>query len=242
MIFTTVITCHHATCVRLGKTNNKTTPKTAVHTTDRPVQLVYTGLLGPISPPALGGFRYVSKFMDQHSNRKEVFLIKEKGRCGEYTQTVCPGRCHSARHEDGASLHGLGGGEYTAGYLEKYCLHTGIFHEFAATNTPQQNGVSERDGRTIISIARYLRKDAGFPKSLWGEMSFTATYLANRMPRSTLRAPLASLLFHGTLRPARQAGPPPLDRARTFVHIETHMSKLEDKAWERKTLRIQHER
>lgn len=39
-----------------------------------------TDLLGLISPPALGRFRYdVSKFTDQHSKWKEIFIIKEKG-------------------------------------------------------------------------------------------------------------------------------------------------------------------
>ena len=47
--------------------------------------------------------------------------------------------------------------------------------------------MSERDGRTIANIARSLLKDAGFPKHLWGEMFFTATYLANRMPHSALQ-------------------------------------------------------
>ncbi|CAN0393136.1 unnamed protein product, partial [Laminaria digitata] len=169
-----------------GKSKQERHPKTTAHNTVRPFQLVCTDLLGPVSPPALGGYRYVSKFTDQHSKWKEVFLIKEKADAvntlKQFVQTVVIPR--GLRIE---RLRTDRGGEYTAGYFEKYCLDTGITHEFAATNTLQQNGVSERDGRTIANIARCLLKDAGFPKSLWGEMFFTATYLVNRMPHSALQ-------------------------------------------------------
>ena len=160
-------------------------PKTTAHNTIRPFQLVRTDPFGPVSPPALGGVHYVSKFTDQHRKWKGVFLIREKvdaiNTLKQFAQTVViPRGLRIAR------LRTDRGGAYTAGYFEKYCLDTGIIHEFPATNTPQQNGVSERDGRTIANIARCLLKDAGFPKDLWGEMFFTATYLSNRMPHSAL--------------------------------------------------------
>lgn len=41
-----------------------------------------------------------------------------------------------------------GGGDYTACSFEKYCLDTGITHEYAVTATPYQAGVSGRDERT----------------------------------------------------------------------------------------------
>ena len=46
------------------------------------------------------------------------------------------------------------GGEYTAGYFREFCKQTDREHEFAATNTSQQNGMSERDGRTIMNMVR----------------------------------------------------------------------------------------
>ena len=61
-----------------GKIKQERHPKATTHNTIRAFQLVYTDLLAPVSPPAPGGFRYVSKFTGQHSKWKEVFLIKEK--------------------------------------------------------------------------------------------------------------------------------------------------------------------
>ena len=54
------------------------------------------------------------------------------------------------------------------------------------TNTPQQNGVSERVGRTLCSMVRCFLVDSGFPPKLWGELMLTAPYLCNRMPHSGL--------------------------------------------------------
>ena len=126
---------------------------------------MYTDLLGPVSPPALGGFRYVSKYTDQHSKWKEVFMIKEKSDAvsslQQFVQTMEISRdLRIERHRTDR------GGGYTAGHFETNCLDTEIRHEFAATKTPQQNGVSERDGRTIANIPRCLLKDAGFLNSL----------------------------------------------------------------------------
>ena len=58
-------------------------------------------------------------------------------------------------------------------------------------------------------------------------MFFTATFLANRMPHSSLQtqAPFAVLFgVHAKLDHFRAIG------AGAFVHIETHITKLEDKA------------
>ena len=104
-----------------------------------------------------------------------------------------------------------------------------ITHEFAATKTPQQNTVSERGGWTIANIARCFLKNAGFPKSRWGEIFPTATYLADRMPHSALQTQASStVLFgvHDTLDRVRVVG------KRAFVPVETHTTKLEDKGWE----------
>ena len=58
-------------------------------------------------------------------------------------------------------------------------------------------------------------------------MFFTVTYLANRMPHSALQtqAPFTVLFGeHAKLAHLRTIG------ARAFLHVETHTSKLEDKA------------
>ena len=48
-----------------------------------------------------------------------------------------------------------------ARYYQDFCKGTGIVQEFATTNTPQQNGIPERDGRTILNFTQGVLVDPG---------------------------------------------------------------------------------
>lgn len=63
----------------IGQRAQQAHPKRSSYDVSRPFQLVTTDLMGPFSPPALGGFLYINKFVDQHTKWNKVFLIKEKG-------------------------------------------------------------------------------------------------------------------------------------------------------------------
>ena len=62
----------------IGKSAQQAHPKKATYDIEQPFQLVLANLMGPMSPLALGGFEYVSKFVDQQTKWKEIFLIKAK--------------------------------------------------------------------------------------------------------------------------------------------------------------------
>ena len=62
----------------IGKNAQQAHPKKATYDIKQPFQLVLAGLMGPMSPPALGGFEYICKFVDQQTKWKEIFLIKAK--------------------------------------------------------------------------------------------------------------------------------------------------------------------
>ena len=65
-----------------------------------------------------------------------------------------------------------------ATYLEK----CGIVAQYTTPYTPQQNGVSERRNRTLMSMVRSMIVRSGLPKFLWGEALKTANYICNRTP------------------------------------------------------------
>ena len=85
-----------------------------------------------------------------------------------------------------------------AHYYQDFCKETGIVQEFAATNTPQQNGISERDGRTILNMTRCLLVDTGLPKYLWAELFATTTNVSDKL--CTSQRPGRRLPIHETLR------------------------------------------
>ena len=183
--------------------------------------------MGPLSPPALGGFRYVSNFSDQLTTWNEVFLLKEKNSAVDTVQlynqaVVIPSGLRLER------LRADKAGENTGAAFRKYCLDVGIKSEFASTNTPQQIGANERLGRTLAGTVRCLLSDSGLPPFLWGELFLTASYLSNRAPHAALgnKTPFQALGKPAPLGHLRAVG------AQAFVHTETFTKKLDARAWE----------
>ena len=223
------------TC-KIQKSTQKKHPKSTKNTAVQPCQRVYTDLLGPITPTAKGGYNYVSKFTDEYSRMNVVYLIKTKNEAIDtltrfVQDIVIPNGFRLER------LRSDCGGEYTAEYFRKYCKQTGIVQEMTAPATPQQNGVSERAGRTLMNIVRCLLDGANLPENLWGELCCTAVYITNRLPHVHLgnQTPYFRMFGkHASLQHLRVIG------SSAFVHIETHKSKLDQRAWEGKLVGYSH--
>ena len=170
----------------LGKGQQLAHPKKAQHAgITRPFQLCYGDLMGPFTPEVYGGFKYVSKITRQFARWTAVYLLEDKSCTFDFfclfvtsTVTPCGGQVIRWRANKG--------GESTSEAFKQYCLETGITQEFAATNTPQQNGVSKRIGRTLCSMVCCLLVDSGLPPKLGGGLMLTAAYLCNRMSHSGL--------------------------------------------------------
>ena len=179
----------------LSKSRQQAHPKKSTRTTTRPIQLVYTDRMRPFTPPTKGGYPYASKFTDDYSRMKEVYLLRNKPEAAEslqqYKMTVAVPlglRIEIVRCDKG--------GEYIGNKFKTLRVNVGINIEYTATNTPQQNGVSERDGQTLAQITRCVMKDGSFPPSLWGELIFTAAYLSNRSPHSALGGAMPYFRMH----------------------------------------------
>ena len=181
--------------------------------------------MGPISPPALGGFKYVSKFVDHQTTCKEIFLIKAKSDAIDTVKlfnqslvTLTGLRLERVRGDRGT--------EYTARAFRKYCFQIGVKLEFASTNTSQQIGANERAGRTLAAIVHCLLTDSGLSNFLWGGLMQTAVYLSNAVPHTALGSITPYRALYGkdaNLGHLRTIG------ARAFVHVETHTRKLDPK-------------
>ena len=172
------------TCA-LGKSAQGKHSKTSTVTTTTPIELEYTDLAGSFKPNAMDGSQYISKFTDHHTRWKAFYPIRSKDKAIDTLSYFIQGyaiplgmRIQRLRRDKG--------GEYTAGYAREFCKQTGLEQEFAATKTTQQNGMSERDGRTIMNIMRCILIDTGMPKFLWGEICETTTYIICRSPHRAL--------------------------------------------------------
>ena len=169
----------------VGKGQQLAHPKNAQHAgITQPFQLCYSDLMGPFTPEAYGGFKYVSNMTDQFTRWTAVYLLENKSRAFNsfrllITSTVipCGGRFIRWRADKG--------GEYTSEAFKQYCWETGITQKFAATNTPQKNGMSERIGRTLCSMVRCLLVDRTPARVVGGAHAHCGLPL---QPYATLRA------------------------------------------------------
>ena len=103
-------------------------------------QLVFVDLMGPITPEALGGYKYVSKISDEHTKWAEIYLLKSKGDALNLFQSFV----QSVATPSGSRVERLGvdkGSKYISNEYKGYRLRTGVSLEYAGINMPQQIGI-----------------------------------------------------------------------------------------------------
>lgn len=74
------------------------------------------------------------------------------------------------------------GTEYTSNTLNSFCEEARIQHQLTVPYSPQQNGASERNNRTIMDMSRCLLHEKNLPKKFWEEVANTTVFLLNRLP------------------------------------------------------------
>ena len=73
------------------------------------------------------------------------------------------------------------GTEFKNQALDVFCLSKGIEHHFSAPYEPQQNGVAERENRTLIEATRTMLSDLKLPVIFRGEAVNTTCNVLNRV-------------------------------------------------------------
>ncbi|KMQ81501.1 retrovirus-related pol polyprotein from transposon tnt 1-94 [Lasius niger] len=80
------------------------------------------------------------------------------------------------------------GGEFDNEEVKKILHENGITQRLTAPFTPERNGGSERENRTIIEMARtfkYSNPHIKFPEAIWAELVNSAVYILNRTGKSS---------------------------------------------------------
>jgi transposase InsO family protein len=72
------------------------------------------------------------------------------------------------------------GSEFKNLQVEEYLKEEGMKHEFSAPNTPQQNGVVERN-MTLINMARTMIGEYKSPERFWSQAMNTTCHAINRL-------------------------------------------------------------
>lgn len=183
-----------STCVQ-GKQTKLPHNETRQRAT-RPLQLVHSDLLGPVTPTTYDGKRYVLTFIDDFTHYTVAYLLSTKSetfKCFKLYEAMATAhfgtRISRFRCDNGR--------EYLSTAMRQHFDERGIQYEFTIRHTPQQNGVAERMNRTIMEKARCMLLESNLRKSLWGEAVLAAVYLTNRSPTSALVGAVPAELWHG---------------------------------------------
>ena len=149
------------------------------------LQLVSTDFLGSVTPAARENYRFMVKFSDHYTKFKAEYFILTKYKV--LTTLITLVREFVKPLE--LCLHHLcadGGGKFITDFYRDCCKTSLIIQQLSSHNTPYYNGLSKRDGRTIMDVVRCMLNGAALLRSLWEKMAATAAFLLDCPPSKTI--------------------------------------------------------
>jgi len=162
----------------------------------RPLQLIHSDLMGPITPVSREGNRYIPTFIDDFTHFTVAYLLKSKSEVFHYFKIyeamvtahfnlkISRFRCDNGR-------------EYTSKEMTREFKKKGIRIEYTIRYTPQQNDVAERMNRSILDKARCMLLHSQLNKSFWSDAILSAIYILNRSPTTALNDVVPAELWYG---------------------------------------------
>lgn len=144
----------------------------------KPGERIHSDVCGPF-PSSISGYRYFVLFKDEYTRYRYVYFLKNKSDVYEKLKLMLS-EARNAGHKV-KELLSDNGGEYDSKKVRDLLEQTGIKQRLIMPYTPEQNGCSERENRTLVESARaMMHAHEEIPQNLWAEMVNTAVYILNR--------------------------------------------------------------
>lgn len=152
----------------------------------KPGELISADVCGPFDE-SFQKKRYLAVFKDSFTKFRYGYIIKEKS---EVKKVLGHMLAHAkALGHSVKEFLSDNGGEFDNEDVRTILHSNGITQRLTAPYTPEQNGGSEREMRTIIEMARtfkYANPEANFPAAIWAELVNSAIYVLNRTGKSSV--------------------------------------------------------
>lgn len=151
----------------------------------KPLELLHIDLSGKISPATHNNRNYYLLILDDYTHFIKVFLLTHKSQSADFIKQFV---AESQRQLDTKvkKIRCDNGGEFICNNLKDWCEKKGIILDYTIPYCPQLNGKAERMNKTLGRRVRALLNDSELPQYMWGEAVYTAAYLINRSPTSTV--------------------------------------------------------
>nr|GEV51163.1 hypothetical protein [Tanacetum cinerariifolium] len=145
----------------------------------RRLQLLHMDLCGPMRVESINGKKYVLVIVDDYSRYTWTHFLRSKDETPEvlidFLKLVQRGL-----HAQVKTVRTDKGSEFLNKTLHAYFAFEGILHQTSIAQTPEQNGVVERQNRTLVEAARTMLSATKVPLYFWAEAIATACFTQNR--------------------------------------------------------------
>ncbi|GKD58406.1 retrovirus-related pol polyprotein from transposon TNT 1-94 [Tanacetum coccineum] len=129
-----------------GKCKKALLPTKLDPSTESKLELLRMDLCGPMRVTSINGKKYIIVIVDDYSRLKILTFQTDNGT------------------------------EFKNKKLRAFYVKLGIVHQTSIARTPQQNGVVERQNRTLVEAARTILIFSKAPEFLWAEAIATACF------------------------------------------------------------------
>jgi transposase InsO family protein len=127
-------------------------------TTERPLELLHMDLFDPIAYISIDRSKYCLVIVDDYSLFSWVLFLQNKLQ----TQETLKKFLRRAQNEFRLRIKKIrsdNGTKFKNSQIERFIEDEGIKHEFSSPYTPQQNGVMERNNRTLMDMTRTMLEE-----------------------------------------------------------------------------------
>ncbi|PNY02870.1 copia-type polyprotein [Trifolium pratense] len=169
-----------------GKQSRDTIPKSTNWRASEKLQLVHSDICGPINSASNGGSRHFINFTGDFSRRTWTYPLAAKFNAFE-TFKKFKALVEKESNCNIQTLRTDKNGEFTSHEFNEFCSTNGIKRQLTAAYTPQQNGVSERNNKTLLNMVRSMLNGRNVPKRFWPEAVIWATYVMNKCPTLSVK-------------------------------------------------------
>nr|GFA81176.1 retrovirus-related Pol polyprotein from transposon TNT 1-94 [Tanacetum cinerariifolium] len=170
---------HLCSSCELGKAKRKSFHTKLTPSSKMRLHLLHMDLYGPMRVASINGRRYVLVIVNDYSRYTWTHFLRSKDETPEVlidflrlVQRGLQAQVRVVRSDKGT--------EFLNQTLHAYFDAEGIQHQTSVAQTPEQNGVVERQNRTLVEAARTMLSAAKVPLFFWAEAIATACFTQNR--------------------------------------------------------------
>lgn len=163
-------------CVIAKSTRNSRKYKKITAT--KPIERVFTELVGPIKVESMNHSKYFITLVDEYSGYSMVRFLKWKGQAADSLMEMIleTEKLFNSKVDNLYLIRGKS-------VLQKWLNSRGIVHELTTAYSPESNGRAERLNRTLMDSAGTIMVmyNSDEYEALWAEAINTSNYLRKRL-------------------------------------------------------------